>query len=139
MKLNLNALEQAIASLEEALEFAQSEMAQRDKRLFRQFRNSVIQCFEFTYEVSYKMLERRLSLELPVPIDNSKIGFNDLLREAAQYGLINEPKNWIEYRRARNITSHVYNEKYAQEVYVVGSGFLIDAKKLLKTLQEKNI
>ena len=37
--------------------------------------------------------------------ENAKIGFNDLVRDAAQYGLIDNPSVWMDYRRARNITS----------------------------------
>lgn len=139
MKLNLSALEKAVARLQEALEFSHSGMAQQNQKLFQQFRNSVIQCFEFTYEVCWKMVERQLTIDLPAPTDNAKLSFNDLIREAAQYGLIDSPKSWMEFRRARNITSHTYNDKLAQEVYDVASDFFIEAKKLLKTLQDKNL
>ena len=138
MKLHLGALEKAVTSMQEALEFSHSDMALSDPRLFRQFRNSVIQCFEFTYEICWKMIERRLKLELPTPIENAKLGFNDLLRDAAQYGLIDAPRVWMEYRRARNITSHTYSDVLAQEVYKIATDFFVDAQKLLKILQEKN-
>lgn len=138
MKLNLDSLEKAIARLKEALEFSHSEMSQQNQRLFQQFRNSVIQCFEFTYEISFKMIEKKLKSELPTPIENSKIGFNDLIRDAAQYGLIDDPKSWMEYRRARNVTSHTYNDVLAQEVYDVAINFLNSAEKLLLKLKERN-
>lgn len=138
MKLNLIALEQAIARLQEAVEFAHSDLAKNDPRLFQQFRNSVIQCFEFTYEICWKMIERSLKSQLPTPVENAKIGFNELIRSAAQYGLIDDPKAWMEYRRARNITSHTYNDNLAQEVYEIASSFLATAKQLLKNLKVKH-
>jgi nucleotidyltransferase substrate binding protein (TIGR01987 family) len=78
----------------------------------------------------------KLSLTPPA---NAKLGFNDIMREAARYGLIDDPKSWIEYRRARNITSLTYNEIFAQEVYEIAIKFSTDAKKLLTILNEKNV
>jgi len=137
MKLNLSAFENAVGRLQESLDYSHSNMAKQDFKLFQQFRNSVIQCYEFTYEISWKMIERWLSIKLPAP--QTKLGFNDLFREAAQYGLIDSPESWFEYRRARNITSHTYNDRLAQEVYEVAETFLIDVHKLLKKLKENNV
>ncbi len=137
-KLNLNALEKAVFQLRKALEYSTSNLAKQDIELFQQFRNSVIQCFEFTYELCCKMLERQLTLLLPASDTATKLAFNDLLREAAQYGLIDNPESWIQYRRERNITSHTYDDVLAQEVYEIAPSFFVDAKKLLAILQAKN-
>ena len=139
MALQLESLEKAIASLQEAIEFSCSKMAKEDNRLFRQFRNSVIQCFEFTYELSWKMLKRRLELDAPTPSNIDELNYNDLMREAAVRGLIQDPVLWMEYRKERNITSHAYNERMAQEVYEAAMKFFKDASELLKVLQEKNL
>lgn len=138
MPLELSPLINALLQLEEAIAYSQSEMAKQDARLFKQFRNSVIQCFEFTYELSWKMIKRQLSLDLPNPSNLDAFNFNDLMREAAQYGLIDDPGPWIRFRKERNVTSHTYNENLADEVYQIALVFFVEAKQLLATLKNKN-
>jgi hypothetical protein len=55
MSLDFSPLSSAIQQLEKSLAFATSRRAE-DEELFEQLRNSVIQCFEFTYELSHKGL-----------------------------------------------------------------------------------
>lgn len=138
MTLNLHSLEKATAQLKEAIEYSHSVMAQQDQGLFKQFRNSVIQCFEFTYELSWRMLKRQLALDAPTPTKIDELSFNELIREAAIRGLIQNPTRWMQYRKERNITSHTYDETMAQEVYLIALQFVHDAENLLKKLQEKN-
>ena len=138
MGLKLNSLKQAVDQLQEAIEFSYSELAKNNDRLFKQFRNSVIQCFEFTYELCWKMLKRQLMLDAPTPVGIDELSFNDMMREAAIRGLVDDPVQWMRYRKERNVTSNAYDEKMAQEVYNIALIFLKDAEKLLKKLQEKN-
>ena len=60
MSLDYTPLGSAIAQLEKSLTYANSAAAMADPGLREQLRNSVIQCFEFTYELSWKMLKRYL-------------------------------------------------------------------------------
>ena len=48
MNIDFSPLASAIHQLEKSIAFATSELAENDEDLFEQFRNSVIQCFEFT-------------------------------------------------------------------------------------------
>ncbi|MBV8802738.1 MAG: nucleotidyltransferase substrate binding protein [Gammaproteobacteria bacterium] len=138
MILNLASLKKTISCLNEAIEFSHSDMAKQNEKIFEQFRNSVIQCFEFTYELSWKMLKRRLELDSPTPAAIDELSFNDMIREAAVRGYINEPVQWIKYRKERNITSHAYDEKLAQEIYKTAIHFLKDAQQLFLNLDRKN-
>jgi len=58
MSLDFTPLGNAIKQLETSLQYATSSAAQADRGLFEQLRNAVIQSFEFTYELSLKMLKR---------------------------------------------------------------------------------
>lgn len=138
MELHLGPLEKAINSFKEAIEFSHSDLSKQDNRLFRQFRNSVIQCFEFSYELCWKMLKRRLQIDMPSPSNLDELSFNDMMREAAKRGFISDPLVWMEYRKERNLTSHAYDEKMAQEVYETALAFIHDAEHLLQNLQRKN-
>ena len=59
MKLDLTSLQDALAALEKSLRFLSSEMAE-NVDLREQFRNSAIQCFEFTHELAFRMMKRQL-------------------------------------------------------------------------------
>lgn len=71
----------------------------------------------------------------PAAID--ELSYNDLIREGAVRG-INDPVVWMDYRKQRNITSHAYEEKMAQEVYETVLKFFKDAEDLLRKLQARN-
>lgn len=138
VKLDLTSLQGALLQLEESLEFSRSESAASDPRIFRQFRNSVVQCFEFTYELCWKMLKRRLELDAPSPESVDSLSFRDLFRIGAEQGLVDDPVRWFEYRERRNETSHTYNEAKAERVYETAAGFLADARALLAALERRN-
>ena len=68
MKLDLTPLEDAVAQLEEALDIYHSDLALDHPRLKRHLRAAVIQAFEFTYELSFRMLKSGIwSLRQPIP------------------------------------------------------------------------
>jgi hypothetical protein len=60
MSLDYSPLGSAFAQLEKSLAYAHSPAALADSGLREQLRNSVIHCFEFTYELCWKMLKRYL-------------------------------------------------------------------------------
>ena len=62
------------------------------------------------------------------------LSFIDLLRKAADAGLIAGPARWREWREMRNATSHAYDEAKAQALALRAAGFAEDAAALLKAL-----
>jgi nucleotidyltransferase substrate binding protein (TIGR01987 family) len=91
----------------------------------------VIQTFEFVYEISVKMVKRRVELDALVPGEIDGLGFRDLLRVAAESGLVGDASAWFQYRQMRDITAHTYDHEKAEQVRQGLSGFLIDADALL--------
>ena len=75
-------------------------------------RDAVIQRFEFCFELSWKLLKLRLEY-LGVEALNPR----DVLQSALSSGLIHEGNLWTEAQRNRNLTSHTYDEKLADQVY----------------------
>ena len=130
--LNLTPLEKALSNLERAIE--RSQKVPEDKEI----RDSVIQRFEYTYELSWKMLKRQLKTASQTPASIDSMDFKEIIREGAEKGLINNPEAWFEYRRQRNITSHAYSETKAVSVYGTALDFFKDAKILLSNLQRRN-
>lgn len=132
MSLDLSSFEKALASLERAI--TRTQAAPNDEEL----RDSVIQRFEYTYELSWKMLKRQLEKDAPNTAEIDTMGFKDLLREGAVRGLVDNPEAWFEYRSQRNITSHTYNAEKANQVYQTALRFFADARILLQRLQTRN-
>lgn len=136
--LNLGPLEDAVSQLEDALDIYHSDLALNNPRLQRHLRAAVIQAFEFTYELSFRMLRRYLELASANPAEIDELVFNDVIREAYRQALLKaELPEWMEFRRNRGTTSHTYNEEKAQEVFESVPHFLQEARYLLNRLQER--
>lgn len=138
MKLDLTSLEKAIAQLEESLTFCASDLAKTNERLALHLRAAAIQAFEFTYELSFKMIKRYLESTEASTAAVEKMEFNSIIRTAYERGLLrSELAVWKEYRKERGTTSHAYDEKKAAEVFEDIPGFLLDAKHLLTELKKR--
>lgn len=74
-------------------------------------RDAVIQRFEFCWELTWKTLKLRLE-QLGVEALNPR----DIFREALSTGLIHDGNAWSEMQK-RNLTTHTYDEKLANDVY----------------------
>ena len=88
MSLDFTTLGKVINQLEKSLQYATSNAAQADPGLFEQLRNSVIQCFEFTYELSHKMLKRYLEETTANPEDSDLNTFQNLIRTGNEKNLL---------------------------------------------------
>lgn len=82
-------------------------------------RDGVIQRFEFTCELAWKACREYLLEEGFIGIDSPKA----VMRQAYASGLIDDEQGWIALLQARNLTSHMYSEQQAQEIYkaIVGT------------------
>lgn len=98
-------------------------------------RSAVIQSFEFTYELALRNL-RRVLVERAGSADRIiDLSFNDLLRSAADAGLLPDPAAWRVWRELRNATSHAYDEAKAEQVASDAELFCGDARALLTALE----
>lgn len=139
MTLNFTALEKALISLSEAIESTTDEvfMSSLSASQQRTMQAGVIQNFEFSYELSWKMLRRQLKVDEGGD-EVTQLSRKDLYRLAAQKLLIDDPEAWFIFHHARNRTSHTYDERVAKEVYQVVGKFLPLAMNLLKKLKERD-
>ena len=133
MKLDLTSWKRALASLERAVR--RSTETPADEEL----RDAVIQRFEYCYELSWKMLKRHLEQVVPDPGSVDQFSFKELMREAAERGLIPAVEPWIEYRHQRNMSAHGYDEEKARRVYDSARSFLGEAKALLAEVERRNV
>ena len=132
----LSTMRTALAMLTEALTFW---AAQPVGTPFKpHLRSAVIQSFEFSYELSVRLL-RRVLIERSESADRvADLSFNDLLRSGADAGLLADATQWREWRELRNATSHAYDEARAQAVAERVAVFAEDAAALLAAL-ERNL
>ena len=138
MKLQLSPFEKALDQLKKSLGYLKSPMAKKEPALYEQFRGASIQAFEYSFELSVKMIRRQLSQMVTNPQELTQSTFADLIRTAADAGLVEDVKRFLVYRDARNQTSHTYDAKTAEEVVKVVPDFFQDASFLLKQLQKRN-
>ena len=107
--------------------------------LFEQLRNSVIQCFEFTYELSHKMLKRYLEETTAKPEEFDLGTFQNLIRTGNEKHLLrSDCLRWKDYRQARINSSHTYNEEKVVLVYAIAPDFLEKARHLHRQLVERS-
>ena len=131
--VDLTALRRALALLQEALDFWGAQP--QGTALKPHLRSAVIQSFEFTYELSVRLL-RRVLIERSAAADRvTDLSFNDLLRAGADAGLLPDPLRWRAWRELRNATSHAYDEAKAQAVAMGAATFAGDAASLLKAME----
>lgn len=126
--LDFSPLADALLQLDEGLrqssDYAQNEL----------LRDGVIQRFEYSHELALKFMRR--ALETIFGDDVDKMAYSDVLRTAAERGLIGDVEPWFAYRIARNKTSHTYDAAVAADVYAVILPFLVDARELLLHLHD---
>ncbi|MBM2812087.1 MAG: hypothetical protein HW416_2846 [Chloroflexi bacterium] len=140
MSLDLSSLANAIVSLDDGLGVVGNTdwLAAQPQAVRHTLIAGVIQQFEFVYELSIKMLRRRLEMDAATPTDVDYGSFRDLLRLAAERGLIADIEAWFRYRQMRNITSHTYDQDKAQQVCAGVAPFIVDARALLQGLVARN-
>ena len=138
--LDLRALKSAIASLEDGLgvvsdaDWFNAQTAPVKNTLIA----GVIQNFEFVYEIGIKMIKRVIEMESASPNEVDETNFREVLRVAAEKGLIADVEAWFQYRKMRNITAHTYDHDKAQQVYQGTLDFMTDARDLLHKLEARN-
>ena len=105
-----------------------------------QIRDGLIQRYEFTYEISHKILKRHLELKSPNPEVFDSMAFSDLIRTGNEQSLLkNDWTKWKIFREMRSKSSHTYDEKIAKEVVSIIPDFIDEAKFLLAQLENKNV
>jgi nucleotidyltransferase substrate binding protein (TIGR01987 family) len=93
-----------------------------------QLRDRLIQRFEFTYELSHRILRRYLRMVAASPDMFDQMPFQDLIRTGNEQGL---PRGdwpaWRRYREMRAHTSHAYAAAIAAQVTAGIPAFLDEA------------
>jgi nucleotidyltransferase substrate binding protein (TIGR01987 family) len=96
----------ALKTLEEGIELSHKrELSKLEKQ-------GIIQGFEFTHELSWKVLKDFLEDRGNLDIYGSK----DAVRESFQLGIIDNGDIWMGMIKDRNLSSHTYDEAQADAI-----------------------
>ena len=107
--MNPARLQQRITQFQQAVSRLSDACAQPENEFIR---DSVIQRFEFCFELAWKMLKLKLAqegIEASTP--------RAVIREAVAARLLDDGNRWSEILLRRNQTSHTYDDRLAREVY----------------------
>lgn len=121
-EVNLSILADALKTLQDILNQPMNEYV----------RDGVIQRFEYTFELSWKTMQRVLKLQ---GVDTGSP--TQVIRAAAKAGFIESADDWMEFAKSRNLVSHSYSRKTAEQVYQTARGFPAYVETLLKKLRHE--
>lgn len=140
MQLDVSSLAVVINSWQEGIDVVSNDQwfNGQSKAVQNTLVAGVIQNFELVYELGIKVLRRRIEWDAASPTEADFSNFRDLLRTAAEKGLIADAQAWFEYRQMRYHTSHTYDRAKAGQVYEGTLRFVGDAKALLQSLEARN-
>ena len=132
MPLDLTPLTNAVQRLDEGLARYLADKSDT------QIRDGLIQRFEFTYELSHKMLKRFLEQSAANPTEYDAADFQYLIRSGNEQGLLLSAwPEWRVFRAMHSKTSYTYDEDVALEVVAAIPGFLKESRYLLSALQQR--
>jgi nucleotidyltransferase substrate binding protein (TIGR01987 family) len=132
MSLDITSLGNAVRRLREGLERHKREPTDE------QIRDGLIQRFEFTYELTHKMLKRYLKETAASPDEIDRMPFADLVRSGNAQGLLRSDwPAWRRFREMRARTSHTFDAQVASQVASAIPGFLEEAEHFYAELQRR--
>jgi len=106
-------LDQAVTEMEKIGRERTDATVDDDALLDDIIKDGVIQRFEYTHELAWKVMKDFLE-----DVGNVKIyGSKDATKEAFAAGLILDGDKWMDMILGRNKTSHTYNEETADEIF----------------------
>ncbi len=134
-QINIDALERANARLGQFLE---AYVALDENHSHHSiYRAAVVKGYEFTHELAYGFIRRSLEdAEAWNDVDRMTIG--DVLRAAANYGIISSAEQWFYFRERRNDSAHEYFDTVASRTAEAASALHQEVTALIATLTELN-
>ena len=133
-KINTEYLKKCIDTLEKS--YIMLQQAQEGTIDYELYRNSLVKGFEMTIEQSGKLLKKLLTPYFSSKRAIDTLTFKDIFRQAHKHSLLTEDETnrWMKYRDNRNNTTHDYGQAFTEETLVLIEDFLIDAKNLMKVI-----
>src|SRR3989338_2241653 len=103
--------------------FRQNMKTDRDKA-------GATQAFEFSYELSWRLLKRVLESQ-----GYEVLSHKDTFRKGALAKLIDNPEIWFDFQKMRNLTVHTYREENLDLIVSSFDSFSKELNKLIEKLR----
>ncbi|MEE3314806.1 MAG: nucleotidyltransferase substrate binding protein [Treponema sp.] len=104
---------QRLSSYKKALAVLRGAVAlSKERDLTELEQQGLIQSFEFTHELSWKLLKDFLAYQGVSGV----VGSRDAVRSAYNQSLISDADVWMEMIESRNLTSYTYNDETAKDI-----------------------
>jgi nucleotidyltransferase substrate binding protein (TIGR01987 family) len=107
-------LEEAISKLNEEYGLDNKGQVSSDPFLDDIIKEGLIQRFEYTHELAWKVMKDFLQESGNTPIYGSK----DATRLAFSVEILHDGEVWMDMIKSRNQTSHTYNQETADEIFM---------------------
>jgi nucleotidyltransferase substrate binding protein (TIGR01987 family) len=118
MVLNISSMQKALVSFQSAIKIYNLRENDVEREEREVLRAGVIQSFECTYELCWKFMKRWIEMNLNFESVDG-VTRRELFRQAAENKLIVDVDLWMEFHKARNATSHIYDEDVAEATLLV--------------------
>ncbi|MBF0294710.1 MAG: nucleotidyltransferase substrate binding protein [Magnetococcales bacterium] len=127
-------LQDALRSLETALRL-HHDKAGEDRELELALQDSVVQRFEYTYELAWNAMRRWIAENDHPQAAEPVYSRKELFRRAARLGLIPDPIPWMEFHAARNVSAHPYEKSNARRAFQAARELVKEGRVLLERLE----
>jgi len=137
--LDTTFIERCILTLEKALDLLKN--SDQEEISYDMYRSACVKVFEIILEQAGKLLKKTLRPYYSSSSEIDKLVFKDIFRNSAKHGImsINEVDRWMKYRDNRNTTTHDYGIGFAEETLVLLPQFILDAKSLVKSINDSDV
>lgn len=129
----MNKFDEKLEKFSEAVNHLEEALEEYDKYGISSSRDGVIQRFEFCTELAWKSTREFLISEGYVDLNSPK----SVMKQAYTDGIISDEKTWLELLYSRNLTSHIYDEHTASDIFTnIKEKYSLLFKQLLATLSQ---
>lgn len=121
--IKLDELKNALFKLDEGIGQVNPSQLEKD---------GILQRFEFTFELVWKVIQefsQTQGVEVVSPREAIRIG--------AQLGIIDTPEDWLIDLKNRNLTTHIYDEQTAREIFEQIPKFASRVHTLISAIESK--
>lgn len=108
-----------------------------DVKMREYIADACVKRFEYTVEISWKLMKRYLKLEYGK--EDKELTMNNIFRLMEGYGFIKSWESWKYYYEKRNNTSHEYNKEKAADILKITEKLYEDAEFLYKKFSESMV
>jgi len=128
--------EERIADLDKAIKRLGDAIEESKVIESSTLQDGVIQRFEFTLELSWKVMKYYLNSEGVIEAKAPR----STVRQGFVYGIIEDANIWMDMIEDRNLTTHTYSESMANTIYLkIRDGYYKELRTFFEGIKDKEV